>query len=409
MVNSKVAREVFRSYSYVLTWMSISISVILFNKWLLAFSGFPYPITLTSWHMLFCSVIAFMCVRVFKVAKSHNMAPRVYMRRVLPIGVLYALSLWLSNASYLYLSVSFIQMTKSLMPGLVYLAGVMLGTEKYSRGVSANMLLIAFGVVVCAMGELNLVLKGFALQLSALCFEAARLTLVQILINSQGLNMNPLQSLYYISPACLACLLIPFVTMELGQLRTDTSLVFYPSVFLANAVAAFVLNLAVFLLIGKTSALTMNIAGVIKDWMLIFFSFSVFQAPVTFLNLAGYAFCCTGVAIYNHQKLKVIRAKAGLSTTKDSEKGTLSSSIGIMNAANVGGIMNAASMVRNDAVSVGLGPQKSRKGGSDTSYRSKDDILSQIRDLQTEMARLEGNRSGPSSNAAPTEPINKAN
>lgn len=78
--------QVLRSYSYVLTWMSISISVILFNKWLLAFSGFPYPITLTSWHMLFCSVIAFVCVRVLKVVKSHNMTPRVYVRKVLPIG-----------------------------------------------------------------------------------------------------------------------------------------------------------------------------------------------------------------------------------------------------------------------------------------------------------------------------------
>jgi hypothetical protein len=47
-------------------------------------------------------------------------------------GLLYAASLWLSNASYLYLSVSFIQMTKSLMPGLVYASGVVMGTEKYS-------------------------------------------------------------------------------------------------------------------------------------------------------------------------------------------------------------------------------------------------------------------------------------
>jgi len=40
--------------------------------------------------------------------------------------------------------------------------------------------------------------------------QASRLTLVQILINSQGLNMNPLQSLYYVSPACLLGLTIPF-------------------------------------------------------------------------------------------------------------------------------------------------------------------------------------------------------
>ena len=52
---------------------------------------------------------------------------------------------------------------------------------------------------------------------------------------------------------------------------------------------------AVFLLIGKTSALTMNIAGVIKDWMLIFFSYYLFGAPVTAINLLGYAFCCSGV------------------------------------------------------------------------------------------------------------------
>jgi len=34
--------------------------------------------------------------------------------------------------------------------------------------------------------------------------------MVQILINSKGLNMNPLQSLYYVSPACMVSLLIPF-------------------------------------------------------------------------------------------------------------------------------------------------------------------------------------------------------
>jgi hypothetical protein len=36
------------------------------------------------------------------------------------------------------------------------------------------------------------------------------------------------------------------------------------------------LNMAVFLLIGKTSALTMNIAGVVKDWLLIGLSVVVF-------------------------------------------------------------------------------------------------------------------------------------
>lgn len=36
------------------------------------------------------------------------------------------------------------------------------------------------------------------------------------------------------------------------------------------------LNLSVFLLIGKTSALTMNVAGVVKDWLLIALSVAIY-------------------------------------------------------------------------------------------------------------------------------------
>jgi hypothetical protein len=286
----------------------------------------------------------------------------------MPIGMLYAASLWLSNSSYLYLSVSFIQMTKSLMPGLVYASGVMLGTEKFSTGSAANMILIAFGVLICALGEANLVMKGLVQQLSALGFEAARLTLVQILMAAKGLQMNPLQSLYYVSPSCFICLLFPWgkfkdhyfstfssfsrffkvkklftflktsliltflplyfaVSIELSNLIANPPII-YPSIFISNALAAFALNLAVFLLIGKTSALTMNIAGVIKDWMLIFFSYAVFHAPVTRLNLIGYAFCCSGVAVYNYQKLQLLKKKAVQSKKDGSGGGNSSSSNG---------------------------------------------------------------------------------
>ena len=86
-------------------------------------------------------------------------------------GLLYAGSLWLSNSAYLDLSVSFIQMTKSLMPCLVFLSGVLISIEKFSKSVLLNMLLIAFGVLVCALGEVNLSFKGLTKQLSALQFE----------------------------------------------------------------------------------------------------------------------------------------------------------------------------------------------------------------------------------------------
>ena len=72
---------------------------------------------------------------------------------------------------------------------------------------------------------------------------------------------------------------------------------------------AFLLNLAVFLLIGKTSALTMNIAGVIKDWMLIFASQHLFHNPVTFLNYLGYVIAFLAVGMYNYNKMRAMKQK----------------------------------------------------------------------------------------------------
>lgn len=51
---------------------------------------------------------------------------------------------------------------------------------------------------------------------------------------------------------------------------------------------AFALNLSGFLLVGKTSALTMNVARVVKDRLLIAFSWSVIKDTVTPINLFGY-------------------------------------------------------------------------------------------------------------------------
>ena len=112
-----------KAYFYVVVWMSISMSVILFNKYILAYSGFRYPIALTLWHMTFCTFVATVMVRVLGTTKRLHMPKKEYVNRVVPIGALYAASLWLSNSAYLHLSVSFIQMTKALMPAWSTSAG----------------------------------------------------------------------------------------------------------------------------------------------------------------------------------------------------------------------------------------------------------------------------------------------
>ena len=296
-----------KAYFYVTVWMTISMSVILFNKYILAYSGFKYPIALTMWHMVFCTTVSAVLVRGTGTTKRLHMPRKEYVNRVVPIGALYAASLWLSNSAYLHLSVSFIQMTKALMPGLVYACGVVFGMEKLARVTTLNMVIIAVGVAIAAYGEIDFVWIGVIEQLSALLFEAMRLILVQVLITKQGYGMNPIQSLYYVSPACAACLALPFAFVELPEIMNDYGLIIDYPMLVLNALTAFALNLAVFLLIGKTSALTMNIAGVIKDWMLIFASQHLFGNTVSFLNYVGYVIAFLSVGMYNFNKLRAAK------------------------------------------------------------------------------------------------------
>ena len=61
-------------------------------------------------HMAFCSFLAIILVKLFRVVElPDSMTTSLYLSSVLPIGALYAISLWLSNSAYIYLSVSFIQ------------------------------------------------------------------------------------------------------------------------------------------------------------------------------------------------------------------------------------------------------------------------------------------------------------
>jgi len=96
-------------------WISLSSSVIIFNKWILDTAKFHYPIVLTTWHLTFATIMTQGLARFTTVLDSRKKVPmtgRVYLRAIVPIGVMFSLSLICGNLTYLYLSVSFIQMLK---------------------------------------------------------------------------------------------------------------------------------------------------------------------------------------------------------------------------------------------------------------------------------------------------------
>ncbi|GFP98265.1 probable sugar phosphate/phosphate translocator at2g25520 [Phtheirospermum japonicum] len=214
-------------------------------------------------------------------------------------------------------------MLKALMPVAVYSTDIALNKDSYRSNTMFNMLAISAGVSVAAYGEAKYDSWGVFLQLGAVVFEATRLVMIQILLTFKGVNLNPITSLYYVAPSCLAFLAIPWVLVELPLLRQqELRFQFDFVIFGTNSLCAFALNLVVFLLVGNTSALTMNVAGVVKDWLRIAFSWSVIEDTITPLNLFGYGLAFLGVGYYNHSKLQALKAKEK-SQPLDEESGKL--------------------------------------------------------------------------------------
>jgi hypothetical protein len=125
-------------------WIRLSFSVIVYNKYILdpKMYDWPFPVSLTMIHMAFCASLTAVLVRVVDTPTLPPMMPGLYAAYVIPIGVLYALSLSLvlSNSVYIYLSVSFIQMLQALMPVAVYSLAVALRTDSFRRTSMLNML-----------------------------------------------------------------------------------------------------------------------------------------------------------------------------------------------------------------------------------------------------------------------------
>lgn len=301
-------KQLLLMYTYLLVYILLSSGQIFFNKWVLSDSkfNFPYPVGLTLLHMVFSTLLCFLVVRVFEWVKlKQGMTYDIYISSVLPIGATFALTLWLGNTSYLYISVSFAQMLKAIMPVAVFLLGASFGLEELSLKMMGTMSVISGGVLIASYGEVNFNWIGVVYMMGGVVGEAFRLIFIELLLKRKGLKMDPITMMYYVSPCSAVCLFVPWLVLEKPKMDAAMQWHFDPVIMTLNALCTFALNVSVFLVISHTSALTIRVAGVIKDWVVVLVSVYLFaDTKLTTINIFGYVIAIVGVYMYNSQKLK---------------------------------------------------------------------------------------------------------
>ena len=206
-----------QAWLYIVFWISVSCTMILFNKAVLDQMEFPYPMFLTTWHMFFATVMTQIMARTSNWLpgfKAKLVDTDVLRTQILPVSLCFSISLVLANTAYIYLSVSYIQMLKAFTPVAVLIFSFFAGLEKTSCMELYIVMVICTGVAMASVGETFFSWIGFTCQALAILAESSRLVLTNLLMRNLKLGVCLSVPSVYLS-VCLSICVCPSVSVSL--------------------------------------------------------------------------------------------------------------------------------------------------------------------------------------------------
>ncbi|GFZ50579.1 hypothetical protein JCM24511_08336 [Saitozyma sp. JCM 24511] len=281
----------------VAIWISLSGGMIIFNKWIFTTKGFAF-IMGTNILRFTTNLLPEAETPLPDLAgtKVTGLQRRIWTTAIVPIGCLYSVSLVLSNAAYVHLSVYLVQMIKASIPVLAHLISCHL--QGLNAITAIILLMVGSGCIIASTGQMRYNVLGLACQSGAVVAEASRLVVIQVLL--KDIKLNPLLSLYYYAPVCLAAIAFEFPFLEgSGPFRALPSLGW--PILLANGLLSFALNVASVLLIRSSGSVVSSLSGVLKDIILIFLSVTFLGSAVSPQQILGYGLALLGLILFKER------------------------------------------------------------------------------------------------------------
>ncbi|CAJ0836861.1 2827_t:CDS:2 [Entrophospora sp. SA101] len=273
------------------------------------------PLLISVIHAGMHSIISFVLMNdilpfLYERKKGKSISMHSYVTRI-PCAVAAGLEICMANASLVYVTLSFYTMVKSSTPIWVLLFAFLFHLEQPRILLILIIAVISIGVILTVAGETKFDLIGFLLVLSAAIISGLRWTLTQILLQKEEGIDDPISTLYYISPVMFALMLILSLIFENPLFVFSTSMHFQDfttslqtfGLVLIGGLLAFCMTVAEFALIKNTSTVTLSVAGISKEVLIITLSVIIYHDVMTSINLLGLVISIFGIAAYNYYKL----------------------------------------------------------------------------------------------------------
>eukprot|EP00796_Vickermania_ingenoplastis_P012339 gene12339-8467_t len=285
---------------YMLLNFTSSVSIVCLNK--VVFSrGFPFGTLLTVIHFIitFCGLWIATKFRWL----GHKRLP---IRKVVPLCVTYSGFVALTNLSLVYNSVGFYQLMKVLTTPTVVVIEFLFYQKCYSLRVIISLLIVLVGVTIATVSDTRSTLMGTVVGLSAIIITC--MNQIWVGTKQKELDCNGMQLLLYQAPVS-ALMLLPMVPILDGQfIFSPLKPISHPMalglLILLSSICALSVNASIFLVIGKTSALTYNVFGQLKLVTLLAADFVFFGAPWNPKVIFGIVLTVAGVCWYTQLRLQ---------------------------------------------------------------------------------------------------------
>uniref|UniRef100_A0A3P9LDF6 Solute carrier family 35 member C2 n=1 Tax=Oryzias latipes TaxID=8090 RepID=A0A3P9LDF6_ORYLA len=264
-----------RTVGLVLFYYVFSIGITFYNKWLM--KGFHFPIFMTLVHLavIFClSALTRSILQLWTGKPRVVLKWAVYFRKVAPTAMATALDIGLSNWSFLFITISLYTMTKSSAVLFILFFSLIFKLEEPNPFLILVVLLISSGLFMFTFHSTQFNMEGFVMVLLAAFIGGIRWTLTQLLMQKAELGLqNPIDAMYHLQPLMFLGLFPLFLYNEALNLSMSEKLfrvtelrplLYSLFTLTVGGLLAFGLGFSEFLLVSKTSSLTLSISGIFK-------------------------------------------------------------------------------------------------------------------------------------------------
>ncbi|KAL0925970.1 hypothetical protein M5K25_004350 [Dendrobium thyrsiflorum] len=295
-----------------------SVGIIMANKQLMSPNGygFSFATTLTGFHFSVTALVGWV-----SNAAGLSVSKQIPLWELLWFSIVANLSITAMNLSLMLNSVGFYQISKLSIIPVVCMLEWILNNKHYSSKVIMAVVVVAFGVGICTVTDMEINMKGFLCA----CVAVFCTSLQQITIGSfqKKYSIGSFELLSKTAPIQAASLLVlgPFMDFCLNgqsilKYHFSTGALFF--IILSCTLAVFC-NMSQYLCIGRFSATTFQVLGHMKTVCVLILGWILFDSALTIKNILGMFLAVIGMIVYSWAVESEKLAKLAASAISDEE------------------------------------------------------------------------------------------